>query len=155
MPAAKLTIEQMRSMTLPQLLRHRARATPAEVALRHKELGIWVEVTWAQYYEAAQRFAYALHRAGIRRGDRIAVASEGTPEWYYADLGAEMLGVEVVGIYPTNPWNELQYIVRHSKARAIVCGDQEQTDKVVDAREKEGGLPDHCSRHQGDAPLSA
>lgn len=142
MPAANLTIEQMQTMTLPQLLRHRARMAPDAVALRHKELGIWVEVTWAQYYEAARRFALALHRAGLRRGDRIAIASEGTPEWYYADLGAEMLGIEVVGIYPTNPWNELQYIVRHSKSRAVVCGDQEQTDKVIEARAREGGLPD-------------
>ena len=142
MTAAQLTIEQIRAMTLPQLLRQRARSTPNAVALRHKELGIWVEITWAQYYAAARRFALALHLAGIGRGDRIAIASEGTPQWFYADLGAQMLGVEVVGIYPTNPWNELQYIVRHSRARAVVCGDQEQTDKVIDAREKEGGLPD-------------
>src|SRR5699024_737337 len=39
------------------------------------------------------------------------------------------------------PWPELQYIVRHSAARLAVCGDQEQTDKVLEAQANEGGLP--------------
>ena len=63
----------------------------------------------------------------------------------------------VVGIYPTNPWPELQYIVRHCRARVIVCGDQEQTDKVLDARRNGGGLPDldgdRLRRHEGHAQL--
>jgi len=52
-----------------------------------------------------------------------------------------MIGAIAVGIYPTNPWPELQYIVRHSGARVVVTGDQEQTDKVLDALAREGGLP--------------
>ena len=136
------SMEQARGMTLPQLLRLRARTTPDEVALRYKELGIWVEVTWAQYYDKAKRFALALRKAGIARGDRVAIAAEGMPEWFYADLGSEILGAVVVGVYPTNPWNELQYIVRHAKAKVVVCGDQEQTDKVIEAASQEAGLPD-------------
>ncbi len=142
MTEPRLTLDRTRTMTLPQLLRFHARATPGGVALRFKHLGVWQEITWAQYYDTARRFAAALLRAGIGRGDRIALASEGTPEWFFTDLGAEIIGAEVVGIYPTNPWNELQYIVRHSAAKAMVCGDQEQTDKVIEARAREGGLPD-------------
>jgi long-chain acyl-CoA synthetase len=52
-----------------------------------------------------------------------------------------MIGAIAVGIYPTNPWIELQYIVKHSGARVIVTGDQEQTDKVLDAMANNGGLP--------------
>ncbi|MEL4881564.1 hypothetical protein AAEH85_21675, partial [Shewanella algae] len=37
---------------------------------------------------------------------------------------------------------ELQYILRHSKARFAVCGDQEQTDKVIEAASNGEGLPD-------------
>ena len=138
----RLPFDRIRGMTLPQILRHNAAAAPGAVALRHKSFGVWVETSWAEYDRAARHFALALRQAGLRRGDRIAIAAEGMPEWFYADLGAEMLGIEVVGIYPTNPWNELQYIVRHSRARLIVCGDQEQTDKVTEAQDREGGLPD-------------
>ena len=42
-------------------------------------------------------------------------------------------GVQVVGIYPTNPWPEVQYIAGHCQAKLAITGDQEQTDKVLEA----------------------
>ncbi|HWW47466.1 MAG TPA: AMP-binding protein [Xanthobacteraceae bacterium] len=128
--------------TLPRLLRAQAALKGSSLALREKEHGVWKRYDWAHYERQARRFALALISLGFGRGDRITIASENTPEWYYADLGAEMIGVIPVGIYPTNPWPELQYIVRHCGARLAVCGDQEQTDKVLDARANDGGLPD-------------
>ncbi len=128
-------------ITLPQLLRWRARRHPDALAIREKEHGIWKRFSWAHYYETARLVAFGLMSLGLKRGDRIAIASENTPEWFYADLGAEMLGASVVGIYPTNPWPELQYIVRHCGARIVITGDQEQTDKVFDAMANQGGLP--------------
>jgi len=127
--------------TLPRLLRAQAARHAGALALRKKEHGVWKRYDWGHYHRQARRFALALMSLGFQRGDRIAIASENTPEWYYADLGAEMLGVVPVGIYPTNPWPELQYIVRHCGARLAVCGDQEQTDKVLDARANNDGLP--------------
>lgn len=137
-----LARDDVQKMTLPQLLRWHASHTPDATALRQKKLGIWPGISWKEYHAAARRVALGFHALGLKRGDRIAIASEGTPEWFYVDLGAEMLGLEVVGIYPTNPWNELKYIVGHCKARAVICGDQEQTDKVLEAIHSEGGLPD-------------
>src|SRR5260370_7203815 len=78
---------------------------------------------------------------GIKPGDRVAIAGETTPEWFYAHLGVQMVGAVGVGIYPTNPWVELQYIVRHSGSRVVITGDQEQTDKVLDALANNDGLP--------------
>ncbi len=127
--------------TLPRLLKARALAHPDGLALREKEHGIWKRYTWRHYHERACLVAQGLLSLGIRPSDRIAVASENTPEWFYADLGAQMIGAVVVGIYPTNPWPELQYIVAHCGARAVFAGDQEQTDKVYDAMAKGGGLP--------------
>ncbi|MWB78120.1 AMP-binding protein [Pseudooceanicola sp. 216_PA32_1] len=128
--------------TLPRLLREHALRHPGQLALREKSFGVWRRMDWAQYHRQARRFAFALLSVGVRRGDRIIIASENTPEWYFSDLGAEMIGAIPVGVYPTNPWPELQYIVRHSAARLAVCGDQEQTDKVLDAQANDGGLPD-------------
>ena len=129
-------------ITLPQLLRLRAKAHPDALAIREKEHGIWKRFAWAHYHETARLVAFGLMSLGLKRGDRVAIASENTPEWYYADLGGEMLGAPVIGIYPTNPWPELQYIVRHCGARVVFTGDQEQTDKVFDAIANGEGLPD-------------
>lgn len=128
--------------TLPALLRQHARERGDQVALREKDQGIWKARTWGDYYRNARRFALGLMKLGLVRGERIVIAAEGVPEWFYADLGAQMLGVQVVGIYPTNPWPELQYITRHCKARLAIAGDQEQSDKVLDALANGEGLPD-------------
>lgn len=127
--------------TLPGLLRQRAQQLSAKVALREKVQGVWRAITWQDYWQHARRVALGLTKLGLARGDRIVIASEDTPEWFYADLGAQMIGVQVVGIYPTNPWPEVQYIAGHCKARVAIAGDQEQTDKVLDAMAQGEGLP--------------
>src|SRR5882762_7100017 len=129
------------SITIPQLLRQRAQLHGDQLALREKEYGIWNRYSWSHYYETARLVALGLMSLGIKPGDRVAIAGEDTPEWFYADLGIQMIGAVAVGIYPTNPWVELQYIVRHSGSRVVVTGDQEQTDKVLDAMANDGGLP--------------
>ncbi len=126
---------------MPQLLRDRARQHGDRIALREKIQGVWKGTTWAEYYAAARQAALGLMSLGLVRGDRIVIASEDVPQWFHADLGAQMLGVQVVGIYPTNPWLELQYIARHCQAKVAITGDQEQTDKVLDAMANGEGLP--------------
>lgn len=127
--------------TLPALLRFQAQERGDKIALREKDQGIWRGRTWAEYYRDARRFALGLKKLGLSRGDRIVIAAEDVPEWFYADLGAQMIGVQVVGIYPTNPWLEVQYIAGHSKAKLAITGDQEQTDKVLEAMAQGDGLP--------------
>jgi long-chain acyl-CoA synthetase len=147
-PAAELTPAtladrlQRGEATLPQLLRYRAKTQGSGLALRQKDKGIWQRYSWDHYYRTVVRVALGLRALGVRAGDRVAIAGENTPEWYYADLGAESIGAVVVGIYPTNPWPELRYIVGHCQARIVFTGDQEQTDKVLDAMAHEGGLPE-------------
>lgn len=136
-----LTLDRIPAMTMPQILREQARAQGAALALREKDRGLWRRTTWDEYFTTARLTAIGLHALGFRPGDRLAIASDDTPEWYFSDLAAQMLGGAGLGIYPTNPWPELQYIVRHSQSRFIICGDQEQTDKVLDAQANEGGLP--------------
>ncbi len=133
---------QLAALTMPQVLRHRATTQGDLLALREKDRGLWRRTTWQGYFEEARLLAIGLYALGFRPGDRLAVASDDIPEWLFADLAAQMIGGACLGIYPTNPWPELQYIVRHSRAKIIVCGDQEQTDKVLEARRNEGGLPD-------------
>jgi long-chain acyl-CoA synthetase len=133
---------RLAAMTMPQVLRYRAQTQGDLLALREKDRGLWRRTTWKGYFENARLLAIGLYALGFRSGDRLAVASDDIPEWLFADLAAQMVGGSCLGIYPTNPWPELQYIVRHSRAKIVVCGDQEQTDKVLIARRNEGGLPD-------------
>jgi long-chain acyl-CoA synthetase len=128
--------------TVPRLLRFRAQTLGDRLALREKDRGIWRRYSWEHYYQTVRRVALGLMAFGVRRGDRIAIASENTPEWFYADLAGQAIGAIVVGIYPTNPWPELQYIVGHCGAKVVVAGDQEQADKILDAMREGPGLPE-------------
>lgn len=133
---------QTLSTTLPHLLAQRARETPKRVAIREKVLGIWQRTSWSDYEARVKACAAALHALGFRRGDRLAIASDDSPEWLISDIAAQSLGGVTVGIYPTNPWAELQYILQHSRSRFVICGDQEQADKVLDASRNGEGLPE-------------
>ena len=136
-----LSLDRIPEMTMPQILRERARTQGNRLALREKSRGLWQRTTWGEYFRRARLTAIGLYALGFRPGDRLAIASDDSPEWYFSDIAAQMLGGAGLGIYPTNPWPELQYIVQHSQSRIVICGDQEQTDKVIDARANEGGLP--------------
>lgn len=126
--------------TLPGLLRHWARTTPAALALREKQRGVWRRFTWAEYEDLTIRIARGLHALGFQAGDRAIIVGEGCPAWMASDLAIQALSGIAVGIYPTNPWVELQYIAGHCKAKVAFCVDQEQVDKVIEARRQGGGL---------------
>lgn len=128
--------------TLPKLLRHWAEVQPGRLAMREKDLGVWRRITWGEYYEKVRLLALGLRALGFEKGDILSVASEDTPEWMYSDLAAQALGGICFGVYPTNPWPEVKYMLGHSRAKVVVCGDQEQTDKVLDALKDGDGLPD-------------
>lgn len=120
-----------RAPTLPGRLLEHADRRPGGVALRDKRLGIWHEMTWAGYARAAAAVAHALHDLGVRAGDHVAILSDNRPEWLFADLAAQGLGARSVGVYQTNPPDDVAFVLSHSQCRVVVCEDQEQVDKVV------------------------
>ncbi len=117
--------------TLPVILRERCRSAPDHVAMREKRLGIWREHTWAELFDRVRAFGLGLVALGIEPGDRVAIHSEDRPEWLIAEYGTIAVGGASVGIYPTNPAAEVQYILAHSGARVVVAEDQEQVDKAL------------------------
>ncbi len=122
-------------MTLPQVLRRNAeRWGGRRVALREKELGIWQATSWAAYDSHVRRFALGLRSLGFRRGDRLAIVGDNRPEWVYAELAAQSLGGASVGLYQDAVAPEVAFVVDHSDARFVVAEDQEQVDKLLDAR---------------------
>jgi long-chain acyl-CoA synthetase len=125
--------------TLPACLLRHAGERPADVALRKKDLGRWHEWTWSEYAERVARVAAGLRACGIEPGDRIAIQSENRPEWLIADLAGQAIGAIVVGVYPTSPAAELEYLLRHSGAKLLIAEDEEQTDKALAVR---SSLPD-------------
>jgi long-chain acyl-CoA synthetase len=117
--------------TIPLRLERRAAEHPNRVALRHKDLGRWREYSWREYADRAARAGLGLAALGVERGDRVAILSDNRPEWLFADLGAQGMGFITVGVYPTCPAAEVEYLLGHSESVVAVVEDEEQLDKVL------------------------
>ncbi len=121
-------------LTLPQMLSERAKSDAARVAIRQKDFGIWKPFTWADYHRRASAFGLGLSALGVLTGGHVGVLSENRIEWVLAQMGAGLIGAVTVGVYPTSPSSEVAYVVGHADISVMVCEDQEQTDKLLEAR---------------------
>ena len=120
-------------LTLPQMLRDRARTDAERIAIRQKDFGIWKPFTWSQYHQRACHFGLGLRALGLPPGGHVGVISENRIEWVLSQMGAGLVGAVTVGVYPTSPTNEVAYVVGHADIEIMVCEDQEQTDKLLAA----------------------
>jgi long-chain acyl-CoA synthetase len=86
---------------------------------------------------AANRFATLLQSQGVERGDRVALSLQNTPMFAVAALGVWNLGAVVVPVNPMLRPDELEPMLRDSRARAIVAHPAmseviEQTQRRLD-----------------------
>src|SRR2546427_3003955 len=127
-----MDFSRLRASTIPGLLVERARARPARVAFRAKELGVYRETTWAALAARVAAVAQGLAaRFGVGRGDTVAIMGDPCPEWTIADLAAQALGAITYGIYPTSSPSEVRYLLQHGGARVLVVETQEHLDKAL------------------------
>ena len=124
----------MSTSTLCARLLEHAATRPDEVAIREKHRGIWREWTWAEYARRVANVAAGLRLLGVGPGDRVAIHAENRPEWVIADLAVQGLGACAVGVYPTSPAAEVEYVLAHSEASVLIAEDEEQLDKALEVR---------------------
>ncbi|GAB3576093.1 AMP-dependent synthetase/ligase [Amycolatopsis endophytica] len=125
--------------TLAARLLDNARSLGDRTAIREKHRGRWREWTWAEYAERVANVAAGLRELGVQPGDRVAIHAENRPEWVVADLAVQGIGAISMGVYPTSPEPEVEYLLGHSGATVLIAEDEEQLDKALAVR---GRLPD-------------
>lgn len=125
---------QISISSLPAKLREIAGRRPDKVALREKDYGIWQETTYSDYWEMVKVVGMALRALGVEPGDKVAVHSENRKAWVFTELGAQSVHAASVGLYPTNPPAEVEYLLGHSEARVLIAEDQEQVDKALEVK---------------------
>ena len=119
---------------LTWLLDNAASRYPSNTAI----LYYGTKLTYAQLSSMANRFAIALQRLGIKKGDRVALALPNIPHYPVAFYGALRAGAVVV---PTNPLyteREMQHQLADSGAKVLVMLDMYYP--VVRAIRKETSL---------------
>ncbi|MGB7861383.1 MAG: AMP-binding protein [Acidimicrobiia bacterium] len=125
--------------TAAAMVREWAETSPDRVALREKDFGIWQEITWAEFWNLVLDAAHGLLATGVDVGDRVSIHSEDRPEWVILDIATIAIRGVTVGLYPTNPASEVEYMLADSGSMVHLAEDQEQADKVI---EVVSSLPD-------------
>ena len=129
----EIDVAENELINLPAKLLEHSQTRPNDVAMRHKKFGIWKEFTWEEYLNKVRSASLGFYELGVREGDKVAIHSENRPEWVFADLGIQTIGSVSVGIYPTSPASEVEYLLSHSEASVLVVEDEEQLDKALEA----------------------
>ncbi len=122
------------SKTIADLLPLAAERYGDRVAVQYKRDGSWRDVTVAQVAAISQEIALGLVDLGIQPGDRVSILCRTRPDWTYCDFGATEAGACVVPIYPTNSPEECEWVLADSGARAVICEDAAQVEKIVEVR---------------------
>jgi long-chain acyl-CoA synthetase len=99
------------------------------VAMRKKEYGLWHDIYWNDYHDRVKSVACALMSMGLEKGDTAAIIGDNCPEWVYADLGIQCCGAATTGVYATNAWQQVEYVVENSDSRFFFVENEEQLDK--------------------------
>ncbi|HEX6460683.1 MAG TPA: long-chain fatty acid--CoA ligase [Thermoleophilaceae bacterium] len=138
--------------TLTELV-PRVADTYRATALRYKDDGAWIDISYRAFGDEVREIAKGLMALGIERGDRVSILSNTRPEWTLADLGALMAGATVAPIYHTNSPGECRYVLDHSEARAVFVEDRDQLAKIEEIREDCPAL-EHVILLEGSGPGS-
>ena len=74
-------------------------------------------ISYFELKDQTDLFGFGLQSLGIERHDCVALISENRPEWVYADLAMQMLGVINVPLYPSLTSDSIEYILNDSESK--------------------------------------
>ncbi|WP_429100124.1 AMP-binding protein [Aeromonas veronii] len=118
-----------------EMLYHWERQCPDRTYLRQTINREYVDFTWGEVADEARRMVTALRHLGLMAGDKVALLSKNCAQWFIADLAMQMGQYVSVPIYPTANVDTIEYVLRHSEAKAIFVG------KLDDWKSQEAGVP--------------
>ena len=121
---------------IPKILKQTVEKYGDRVAMRKKEYGLWHDTSWNQLYGQVKNVGAALISMGLKRGDCVSIIGDNCPEWVIIDLATQCAGGVAVGVYSTNAWPQVEYVVENSESKFFFVENEEQLDKWLHFRDK-------------------
>ncbi|MFO7737541.1 MAG: long-chain fatty acid--CoA ligase [Desulfatiglandaceae bacterium] len=121
--------------TVPKVFRETAQRYDDRVALRQKVYGLWQDISWRDYYNYSRYVGSALISMGLVKGDCVSIIGDNCPEWVIIDLGIQCAGGVAVGVYSTNAWPQVEYVIENSESKFFFVENEEQLDKWLHFRD--------------------
>ena len=88
--------------------------------------------TYREFVRIVNHTAKAFLKLGIRRGDRVAIWSINNYEWVVAQLATARIGAVLVNVNPAYRTHELEYVLKESRARALLLIDSFKSSNYLD-----------------------
>ncbi len=113
--------------------------TAVELILKYLPLGLKIgyKMTYAQLNDMSNRFAAALQKIGVKKGDKISIMLPNLPQYVIAYFGALKTGAIVVNTNPTYTARELIHQMQDAEATTIITLNS-FLPKVEEARRETG-----------------
>ncbi|MDE5694771.1 MAG: AMP-binding protein, partial [Alistipes sp.] len=111
----------MRFNTLCELVRHSVDTFASRVAFSMFEGD---DVTYAEAGRRIGKVQQILTEAGLSAGDKVALLSSSMPNWGICYFAVASAGMVVVPILPDFSGEELDMIIEHSEAKALLVSDK-------------------------------
>jgi long-chain acyl-CoA synthetase len=121
--------------TLIDLFVQIADAPPRDdlLAFRRKD-GTVMSCSTAEFVAGVLAVRRYLQELGLREGDRVAIWAANCPEWHIADFGCLTAGIVVVPLYATAPMAQVEFVLSHSEARAVLFAGDTQSSVLESLR---------------------
>ncbi len=104
-----------------------------KTAFLAKQEGVYMPLTYGEFWERIKCFANGLLQLGIKANDKIAIISNSNPMWGISDFSIASIKAVSVPIYPTIPPEQVAYIVENIGIRYAIVENSEQYEKLLDA----------------------
>ena len=125
-------IEITEDLTIPKLFYQQAgRYGKDRVAMREKEFGIWLPISWQEYLENVKYLALGLISLGLEDGDKVAMIGDNRPEGLWAEMATLCARGIGVWLFQDCLIDEVKYIIDHSDTKFLFGEGQEEVDKGI------------------------
>lgn len=130
----------MKPTRLFDLLPQQLALYPREDALACKRDGQWIRYSTKEMIDIVNRLSIGLRKAGMEKGDKIAIISPNRPEWNFTDFAMQQLGVVSVPMYPTITERDYRFIFEDAGVKMAFVADESLYNKVRNATEGMAGI---------------
>ena len=122
--------------SIPQFFERYVKQHQGNPILWEKQNGAYQSITYETFRDIAHQFAAGMTEAGLKRGERVALLSEGRNDWLMSELSILYNGAVCVPLSTKlNEDSELVFRITHSEAAIIIVSGQ-QYDKINRIRNK-------------------
>lgn len=126
-------MDYLQGKTIPQLIRYVVQHIhpPTHPFLLYRGAKQYEPISYAEALEKSDAISSWLLDMGIRKGDRLGLLIENSPEYVYFDQGLQQIGAVNVSVYPTLPERDTAYILNDSGVRTLLVGNPFLLRKVL------------------------